>query len=359
MHLLLFNLATDADDPVLGFTIRWIQALAQRVQRIDVITMRCGRVLVPDNVRVYSVGKEKGYSELRRTIEFYRILNFLLAQNRYDACFAHMMQLFAVMAHPLLRSQRVPTILWYAHKSVTPLLRTATYLVDRVVTTCEKSFRVVTPKVQHVGQGIDTDFFTPDWTRQDDRSFTILTVGRLSPIKQLDKIIAAISLLRHKHPELPLVFNIVGKPLLASDHLYETNLRQQVEQENLQNCVHFLGSRCMREIVPVYQQADCFVNMSATGSPDKAVLEAMSCGIPVIANPDFSRILGAELSRNWVVEWNVEQLCDRLFHLSSLTVVERQQLGERLREIVVRDHNLDKLCDRLVQEFQAVRHSNL
>jgi hypothetical protein len=32
MRLLLFNLATDADDPILGFTTRWICALAERVE---------------------------------------------------------------------------------------------------------------------------------------------------------------------------------------------------------------------------------------------------------------------------------------------------------------------------------------
>ena len=61
MRLLLFNLATDADDPVLGFSTRWIRALAKHLEFINVITMRAGRIEVPANVRVHSVGKEKGY----------------------------------------------------------------------------------------------------------------------------------------------------------------------------------------------------------------------------------------------------------------------------------------------------------
>src|SRR4030095_1201145 len=44
MRLLLFNLATDVDDPALGFTACWIAALAKRVERIYVITMRLGQV---------------------------------------------------------------------------------------------------------------------------------------------------------------------------------------------------------------------------------------------------------------------------------------------------------------------------
>ena len=62
IRLLWFNLATDADDPILGFTTSWIRAVAERIEFLHVITMRAGRVDVPGNVRVYSVGKEKNYS---------------------------------------------------------------------------------------------------------------------------------------------------------------------------------------------------------------------------------------------------------------------------------------------------------
>ena len=90
MRLLVFNLATDADDPILGFTTRWIRALAARVDFIQVITMRMGKLDLPDNVQVHSLGKEKGYSEARRLREFYKILARILREDRVDVCFSHM-----------------------------------------------------------------------------------------------------------------------------------------------------------------------------------------------------------------------------------------------------------------------------
>ncbi len=83
MRLLLFNLATDADDPLLGFTTFWIRAIARRVTSIHVITMRSGRCDLPDNVTLYSVGKEKGYSEPRRVLEFFRHLFSILGHRHY------------------------------------------------------------------------------------------------------------------------------------------------------------------------------------------------------------------------------------------------------------------------------------
>ena len=64
MNLMMFNLATDADDPLLSFSSQWINRLAARYDRIDVITMRAGRLITAENVYVHSVGKEKGYGEV-------------------------------------------------------------------------------------------------------------------------------------------------------------------------------------------------------------------------------------------------------------------------------------------------------
>jgi hypothetical protein len=122
MRLLLFNLATDADDPILGFTTRWIQALAKQVEFTHVITMRAGKIEVPENVRVYSVGKEKGYSEPRRVVEFYRHLFHILREDRIDACFSHMIPIFTVLAAPVLKVKKIPIVTWYAHPSLTWVL---------------------------------------------------------------------------------------------------------------------------------------------------------------------------------------------------------------------------------------------
>ena len=126
VRLLLFNLVTDIDDPILGFTTRWISALAKGLEFIHVITMRAGRIVVPSNVAVYSVGKEKGFSEPRRVVEFYRYLMQTLRNDHVDVCFSHMMPIFSVLAAPLLRIKNIPIVTWYAHPSCTLTLKTCT-----------------------------------------------------------------------------------------------------------------------------------------------------------------------------------------------------------------------------------------
>jgi glycosyltransferase involved in cell wall biosynthesis len=350
MKILWFNLRVDRNRQGLAFAIDWLNSVAEQVERIDVITMQSGEYQVRDNVHIYSIGKEKGYSEPRRAIEFYRLLWNLVSQHDYDACFAHMMPLFAVMAAPVLRVKHVPMVLWYTHKSVTVILRLAAMLVDRIVTASKESFRIESRKVRIIGHGIDTERFAlreyENGSLQDEtseRPFTVLTVGRLSRIKRIELLLEAVDMFRQEYDDAPLCLKIAGGPLTEKDQSYVAELKQYVEEHQLQDSVMFVGSVPFEDMVAYYQEADCFVSLSNTGSIDKVVLEAMSCGVPVIVTPIFAGVLGPELAETCTVDWDVGQLCHRLHMITTISTTERERLGEQLRAIVVRDHALPQL----------------
>ncbi|GAK53751.1 hypothetical protein P700755_25071 [Candidatus Moduliflexus flocculans] len=352
-RLLIFNLATDADDSALGFAVTWLAEFAKHVEAIDVMTMRAGHFELPSHVRVYSVGKEKGYSEFRRVVEFYWLLFRLLRQYRYDACFAHMMPLFAVMAAPILRLKKIPIVLWYAHKSVTPMLRIATWLVDRVVTSVPEGFRVKTEKLRIVGQGIPTDVFLPSNSWHVETSpFSIIMVGRISPFKRIDLLLTALTSLKRRDPEFECSVKIIGEPLTAIDQKYAERLRQQLRDEHIDELVQFTGKIAFSEIVPFYQQADCIVNLCPTGAIDKVVLEAMSCGvIPLVTNRSFQEVFGKEIAALCMSDDDSEQIASRLLAIHALSKETRQTVGAQLREIVVRSHSLVALCQTILYEI--------
>jgi glycosyltransferase involved in cell wall biosynthesis len=360
MNLLVFNLKTDADDDVLGFTTDWINELAKHFLKVIVITMCAGRLEVRDNVRVLSVGKEKGYSELRRGVEFYRLLGKVVRTEQLDVCFAHMMPLFAVMGWPLLRLGGVPIILWYAHKSTGPVLKVAVRLVDRVVASSMSGFRVNTSKLRIIGQGIDTIRFCPGPTSDSiRRPFTVLSVGRLSPIKRIEVLIEALAILHRERADLDVQAKIVGGPLSPTDREYVLGLRSLARNLGISDRVEFVGSKSFRDLQLCYQSADCFVNSSDTDSVDKAVLEAMSCGIPIItSNISFLEVLGSDLSSRWVIKkGSATALYERLVDLIVLSPNDRAVLGTRLREIVVTGHSLQELAVKVLGEVNSViRH---
>lgn len=349
LRLLWFNLITDADAPVQGFATDWINALAPRCHSIDVLTMQAGRIAVADNVRVFSVGKEKGYGEARRAVEFYRLLTQLLWEGRCDACFAHIQALFAIMGAPLLKPRGIPITLWYAHKAVTPKLRLAEKLVDHIVTPSPESFRINSPKTHVIGHGIDTNTFVP--AELAGGTFTMITVSRIAPVKRLETIITAAHLLRQTGSDFRL--RIVGN---VQDEAYAQRLRQQVIDCDLAGMVEFAGEVAHHRIAREYQQAHLMLNVSATGSIDKAVLEAMACGLPVITANEAFRVPLAAWSDQLLVPLDApEELSAKIGGMMALSPAARRALGQELRAIVVRDHSLDRLVDRLMSILEERR----
>jgi glycosyltransferase involved in cell wall biosynthesis len=349
LRLLLFNLMTDAADSNLGFTTDWINALAEHCEYIDVVTMQAGRLALADNVRVYSVGKEKGYGEGRRALEFYRLLFRLLRGWRYDVCFAHMMPLFAVMGAPLLKLWRVPIVLWYTHKAVSFKLRLAEKVAWRVVTASPESFRIPSRKTRVIGHGVDTNLFTPPAAPREGDSFVTVTVGRIAPVKNLDTLIDAAAAIMQDGFRL----RVIGEAA-PRDEDYEKRLHEQVATLNLKEVVEFSGALPHERIVEVYQNADVMVNTSKTGSIDKAVLEAMACALPVItSNEAFRAMLAPWGDLLAVPSDSPDQVAASLVLIKKMLPEKRLTLGRDLREIVVREHSLERLITKLICVFKT------
>ncbi len=352
MRLLLFNLATDADDPILGFTTRWIQALAKRVEFIHVITMRAGRVEVPKNVRVYSVGKEKGYSEPRRAIEFYRHLFYILRKDHINACFSHMIPIFTVLAAPVLKVKGVPIVTWYLHPSLTLTLKLAHHFSDRIVTALETSYPYRRDKLVVVGHGIDTDLFCPVGSPPEEPPM-ILCVGRLSPVKDHPTLIRAADLLRERWKK-PFRVVILGGPAGPKDESYVCFLHQLVEELNLQDIVFFHPPVPQSNLPNWYRRCTVHVNLTPTGFGDKVVWEAMACGRPCLAaNEGFRETMGEYAGALLFRHGNAESLAERLLWLLHLPPDEAQRIGVYLRERVVALHSLEATAARIVEVLRG------
>lgn len=346
VRLLLFNLATDEDDPVLGFTSAWIRALAAHCDAVDVITMRAGRLVLPAHVRVRSVGKERGYSLARRVAEFYRLLFAALRGPGIDGCFSHMMPAFSVLGGPVLRARGIPLVTWYAHPSLTRTLKVAHRLSDRMVASLPTAYPYRTDKLTVVGQGIDTGLFSPAGPEADPP--LLLCVGRLSPVKDHPTLIDAAARLHAAGERFSLA--IVGGPVTAADELYTRELRARAEALGIGALIEWAGPVPPADTVGWYRRCAAHVNLTRTGSGDKSALEAMSCGRPsLVANEGFRETLGLHADQLVFPRGDADALAERLRAVLRLTPDERARLGQDLRVRVAERHALDRLARRLIE----------
>lgn len=350
MRLLLFNLATDTEDSVLGFTTDWIRCLAARVERIHVITMRIGEVDLPKNVCVYSVGKERGYSEPRRVLEFYRHLFRVLSRDPIDVCFSHMIPVFTILAAPVLKLRRVPIITWYAHRHVTTVLKLAHHVSDRIVSIDGGSYLYSHDKLVQLGHGINTQRFAAETTAGDDIPLA-LSVGRLSPIKDLITFVDAIHQLRRDGLQISAA--IVGGTS-ESDEAYGEAVRERVGELGLREAIQFVGPVPYREVVAWYRRCLVHVNLCPAGALDKAALEAMACGkVSMVANESFRQTLGQYADRLLFRWGDAIDLAERLRALLATRASERETIGRYLRARALELHSLDRTVDKLVNVFDS------
>lgn len=262
IKILIITQKVDNKDPVLGFFHRWTEEFAKHAEYVTVIALGVGEYHLPTNVRVFSLGKERGVSRLGYILNFYRLI--WRERKNYDVVFVHMNPIYVILGGLLWRFMGKRVALWYTHKSANLKLRVASLLTHTIFTASKESFRLQSTKVHIVGHGIDTDFFCPDDSIK--RELFLLSAGRLSPIKRHDLVIEIAA-------REGILLHIAG---------------EGDERENLESLarrvganVVFLGALSHVQLRDEYRRTARFIHRSETGSLDKVVLEAAACGCPV------------------------------------------------------------------------------
>jgi glycosyltransferase involved in cell wall biosynthesis len=341
-RLLVFNLRTDMDDHILGFTTRWLNELALYYEQIDVLTTHKGRLALANNVHVYSTGRERGLGRIQQLIRFYGILLRLLLQHRYDACFAHMQPLFAAMGGFLLSLRGVRTSTWYTHRQMTRQIQLATRFSYRVVSAVPSSFPINTPKLRAIGHGVDTDFFTADYSLKYNPP-RIVYVARLTEIKQQDSLLMAAK-------DLDCEVILVGDIPDGYEDSYKKRLYQLADELEIRHKVIFAGAQTSEQVRDWYRSATIAINLSPIGLFDKATLEAMACAVPtIVSNSAFAPLTGDFQDILHIpAPDDVAALKTQLTALLKLSSEERATMGERLRENVIAQHSLKSLIPKLI-----------
>lgn len=347
-RLLILNLATDADDPALGFTTAWINAFAQRVTRVEVISVKTGRLDLRPNVRVHTVGGAGTGAAPMRALRFNRILHDILADGPVDACFVHMAAVLGALAGPRLRLGGIPIVLWYAHPADSLTLRTAAAFADRIVTSLPGSFPFASPKLRVIGQGVDTALFAPGVTPEALEHFTVLYAGRLSQAKDLATLVRGFALFRET-TGLDARLRLVGQPMTEADRLYVQGIERLISDLGLEDVVQRDGAVPFTEMPDRYRRASVMVNLTGTGFGDKVALEALSTGLPcVLCNPDFAADLGPARSLLEFRAGDPSSLAESLARVARATDEERASLSHQVRQMVVERHGMPQLITRIL-----------
>ena len=370
VKLLIVTQKVDENDAILGFFHRWVEEFAKHCERVTVICLYEGEHHLPGNVKVLSLGKEARVqgatlrssgakrksgkrSFLARAKYILRFYRYIWRERKnYDAVFVHMNPIYVVLGGVLWRIWKKKIALWYTHKQVDLKLRVAEKLANVIFTASKESFRLPSKKVKIMGHGIDVERFTLKTVKNNKGGkLHIITVGRISPIKDYETLVFAVEILVKKN--IPICVSVIGDAPDAKQKMYASYIHSLIKEKNLELVFSFCGTIPNKNLVQALQKADVFVNMSHTGSLDKAILEAMAIGLPVLtSNEALVSILGKENAGLMFEKGDARDFADKIIEIKNTDSNKHDKLSNELRNIVVKNHNIKNLISSLVKELR-------
>ena len=348
MRLLICTQKVATDDDILGFMHGWIAAFARECESVSVVCLEKGEYRLPSNVGVFSLGKElrpqkftiygKFLWRIVCTSRFCTLLWKL--RGRYTSVLVHMNPEYMMLGGLWWRLAGIPSGLWYNHKMGGLRARLGTALARNVFYTSPQAFVARFRKATRMPAGINTEQFKPEHSARVPR--TILSLGRIDPVKKLEVIIEALETLAGRN--LPFAFHIYGAPTGNRD--YYESLRTRAQGLIERGRARFFPAVPNARAAAVYNGHALFVNATPAGSFDKSVLEAAACEVPALsANPSFRGLLPDELLFR---EGDSAELAEKLAALLARPAGELAALGRELRERVVREQSLLLLVPKVL-----------
>ncbi len=357
MKLLILTQKVDINDDVLGFFHGWIKKLAEKFESIIVICLEKGEYNLPANVRVLSLGKpaqgwsasgrEKLQGKLRVLVNFYRYI--FRERKNYDAVFVHMNQEYVILGGIFWKLFGKKIYMWRNHPAGGFLARIAVLLSDKVFCTSPFAFVKRYKKTKIMPVGIDTESFKfpAEGEARQRRQNSILSLGRISPIKNVDILVEALNLLKNKN--INFKAKIIGDAPERDKEYYE-NIKQKTKEYNLENYVDFEKGVPNYKSPEIYKQNEIFVNLTPSGSLDKTIFEAMACGcITLISNKS---LFGKIDERLFFEENNVQDLAEKLEKILFLDDLAKEDIIKSSRDFVVKNHSLNLLVKKLLEEIK-------
>ncbi|GAX62989.1 glycosyl transferase, group 1 [Candidatus Scalindua japonica] len=238
--------------------------------------------------------------------------------------------------------------------------------IDRVVCISDKIYNDLVKigfnkkKVAFIPNGVDSDKFSPPDNKMvlrneyklDPDCFTVIFCGRLVRRKGLDILLRAWLCFIHDHPQSRLI--VIGSDSLQSEGV-ETESKRFVAEHNMTEQVHFLGIQ--RQVDKFLKCADLFVFPARNEGEglSNILLEAMACGLPVIASDiDANRQLLVDGANGLLYPpEDYKRLLSKILLLRCDNQMS-QEMGENARKTILAGYNIDSVTNQYVKLYNTL-----
>jgi D-inositol-3-phosphate glycosyltransferase len=194
-------------------------------------------------------------------------------------------------------------------------------------------------------------------------SYMLLFVGRIEPLKGLDVLIEALSLI-HQEGILDtcrLCLSVIGGDPEATNEQMDSEMKRLQtlrEKFGLQDMITFLGQRSQDTLPYYYSAAEAVVVPSHYESFGMVALEAMACGTPVVASQvgGLAFLVQDGETGFHVPDGDAQALSERLTVLLKDNKL-RHKMGNNATAFASQ-YSWDKISNRLIKVYKDVLKSD-
>jgi len=221
------------------------------------------------------------------------------------------------------------------------------------------SFKIDMTKVFFVPHGIDINVFNPNIDGKYIRAklkipsecFVIVSMSHIRPIKGLDLLIEAGSILKKWNEKFKIL--ICGRDLG-----YLRELQKKVINYKLEEDVIFLGEINRVEVPYYLAAADAVASLMFVGGFSIDAIEALACGKPVIAarSEGVSELIKNNYNGILVDPTNPHELAEKILFLMR-NPSHCKEMGLRGRILVEKSFSLDNEVKKILKTYiYALKH---
>lgn len=302
----------------------------------------------------------------RKNFEAYNQLKEIINQNDYQLIHCHtpMGGVIARLAARFAR-EKGTKVIYTAHgfhfckgapipnwMVYYPIERILSSYTDCLITINEEDYKLATShkfkakQIAHVhGVGVDTDRYSPVSNfnkevlraehRYENDAFLMFYAAEFNSNKNQQLLIKAISLVKDDMPN--------AKLLLAGEGALLADCQNLAKQLGVKEVVDFLGFR--KDVESLLKMSDIVVASSKREGLPVNIMEAMACGLPIIAVQNRGHCELIKQNRNgWIVSDEPVKMAERMIQIAKSKELQKE-MGEQSRKMILDTFSLNRVLE--------------
>ncbi len=210
-----------------------------------------------------------------------------------------------------------------------------------------KEYGLNSDEIYILSNGVDEKIFYPNKREFKNNKINILYAGRIDREKGVFDLIECAKSICNQRSDVSFIIAGYGRDI--------NKMKQKIKKIRLEEKFKFLGQIKKNQMIKLYQNSSLFILPSYHEGLPTVLLEAMSCGLPIIATDvRGNRELISDGENGLLIPPNdPKKMAETIINLlEDEKLIER--LGKNARKTIIENYTWDKVYNNFLKCYESV-----